>query len=229
MKFSPNGKVLATWGMDNAVRTWNTGSWERQFELMHAQGEQFTYCHDVCFSNDSRILVSASSDKTVRVWNTETGQPRAAPLPHPDWVFSAALSPNGQQILTACRDHMARLWEWRTGKLVCPALPHHDEVTGATFASAGRFLLTCSIDRTARIWEWKTGKPLTPPLPVAGVGYQIDVAANDDYALVAGHVDPISVIRLASYSEPTDQRKAESLLILGELLSGKHFTTAEVL
>ena len=223
VRFAPSGEFFATWGMGNTVQIWRTEAATPLHELQHDQGEEDTYCHDVCFSADSRLVVTASSDQTVRIWSVATGEPEVAPLQHPDWVFSARLSPNGRQVLTACRDHMARLWDLQSGELVCPALPHEDEVFGVDFSPDGSFLFTSSKDRTARIWEGKTGKPLTPRLKLRGYGYQITVAAGGNFAVVAGLMQNVRVFHLGSFLAPTGSSSldAMSLLHLSEILAGQ--------
>jgi WD40 repeat protein len=54
--------------------------------------------------------VTASDDKTARVWDAETGKTTAVLAGHAGPVWSAAFSPDGQQVVTASDDTTARIW-----------------------------------------------------------------------------------------------------------------------
>jgi WD40 repeat protein len=216
VRFSPEGQSVIAWGMDTAVRAWETATGKaRDVVFMHGQK-----CHDARFSADGRLLATASYDHTARVWDFSTGQPQAEPLQHPDWVFAARFSPDGRFLLTACRDGMARLWDWQTGRLVCPPFQHDSEVFDAAFTPDGRWVITASHDLTARIWEWHTGKPVTPSLGLGGMGLSIAVPPDGRRAIVAGFGNTIRAFHLAEL-QPPENVSADELCLRAEVLSGQ--------
>jgi WD40 repeat protein len=70
VRFSPDGKRLATASADGTVRLWNADNGQEVLTL-RAHTDPV---NDVCFSPDGTRLASASDDGTVRLWDADKGQ-----------------------------------------------------------------------------------------------------------------------------------------------------------
>ncbi len=68
LKFSPDGKLLASGGMKD-IHLWNT---ETGKESRILKGHR-SRVYSLTFSNDGKLLASGSWDGSVRIWNTENG------------------------------------------------------------------------------------------------------------------------------------------------------------
>ena len=67
VKYSSDGKFLASAGADKSILVWDPFEGKQRATLEgHAQGVS-----DVSWSYDSRFLASGSDDNTVRVWDVE--------------------------------------------------------------------------------------------------------------------------------------------------------------
>jgi WD40 repeat protein/serine/threonine protein kinase len=96
-----------------------------------------------------------------------------ATLPHADWVWDVAFSPDSHTILTGSKDKTARLWDAVTGQPSGPTLQHEYPVWAVAFSPDGRTLLTgCGTDDglhgAAQLWDAATGQALGPPLATEG-------------------------------------------------------------
>ena len=70
VRFSPDGKRLASTSRDGTVKLWNVHDGTELFTLRGFTG----VVNRVEFSPDGRRLATAGSDRTVRLWDVETGQ-----------------------------------------------------------------------------------------------------------------------------------------------------------
>jgi WD40 repeat protein len=65
--FSPDGKLLASWGGDEStIRLWQVGSWKLLAEL---QGHGHAAVRALAFSPDSKLLASGGADGSILLWD----------------------------------------------------------------------------------------------------------------------------------------------------------------
>ena len=65
LDFSPDGRRLASGGLDFVVRVWDM---DRLEQVLALEGHEDSL-RDVVFSPDGTMLASCGSDGTVRVWD----------------------------------------------------------------------------------------------------------------------------------------------------------------
>jgi len=215
VKFSPDGRSLVAWGLDNAAHVWDPDTRTPRYGPLEHKNK----CHDVQFSRDGRHLATASYDHTARVWDVETGRPLTAPIMHPDRVFTATFSPDGQHLLTARRSGSWRVYDWRKETLVCPAFPLNGENYAAAFTPNGHWVVTAD-GATMRAWEWHTGKWVTPPVELGGLGLGLAITPDGNRALVAGLAGTIDALALTDLARREDLI-TEDLSLLAELVAAQ--------
>jgi len=181
--FSPDGKTAAATGAapgnpgglangpqgDGLVAEWNggTGKLLAKPTVLRGGGEAI----DVAFAaHGTTVVVTQFSNKAAIVdparrkvlarWN---GSPTA------QYMFGAALSPDGTRVATADLEGYLRVWNASTGKQVLPAIRASAAyLYSAAWSSDGSRLVTAGSDATVRLYDASTGQPIGTPLPAPG-------------------------------------------------------------
>lgn len=204
VRFSPDGKWIATASADNRARIWDA---ESQRELAHVDHRGIVW--SIAFAADGMAVASTSSDGTARIWEPTTGREMLPPLVHTAPVGGIAFSPDGAWIATACNDMIARIWDSATGGEVV-RLPHKHRVRDIAFSPEGARVATACRDKTARIWHAVTGEELTRIThddKVNAVSFNSDGAllatgSADSTARIWDAVSGAESVRLAHHVEP---------------------------
>jgi len=148
LAFSPDGRMLASAGLDKMVILWDVG--QRQ-ALATLRGHNDWVSH-LSFSPDGRMLASASSDNTVILW--DVGQRKALETlrGHEDDVNHLSFSPDGRMLASASDDKTAILWDVGQRKALATLRGHESLVRHLSFSPDGRTLASASDDNTVILW-----------------------------------------------------------------------------
>jgi WD40 repeat protein len=163
--FSPDGKLLASAGVDKQILVWEIATGR----LLHQIKDQPFRAAALAFSPDSATLASGGGDRRINLWDMATGQLRGSLTGHRDWIVAIAFSPNGKTIASAScnwgfhRGHNWelpagsspekcewRLWDLESGKLL-RTVTDKGRMLSLAFAPSGTSLV-CGIDGEARLY-----------------------------------------------------------------------------
>jgi len=179
IKFSPDGKLLATARYDRTARLWRTADGSSAGPpLTHRDGVS-----SVAFSPDGKLVATASWDHTARLWRTADCAPHGSPFTHEAGVTSLAFSPDGTLLATASYDKTARLWRAADSTSIGNPMAHQNWLTDVAFSADGKLLATASYDHTARLWRSSDGASIGPPL--THQGSVVTLAFSPDSKLLA--------------------------------------------
>ncbi|MEG3911799.1 AAA-like domain-containing protein [Microcoleus sp. w1-18aA5] len=172
--FSPNRQILATAGIDDTVRMWNS-SGKKIAEWKALQRS----VNMVNFSPNGNFLATAGRDSTVKIWNL-SGKNISTLKGIQGSVTSISFSPEGKLLAAAGIDSYAAIWDLsKLPQLVSPSqkLPGHNGlVRSVNFSPKGDFITTLDGKSTVRLWNL-SGK-LKKTLPVQAIGISFTPAQH---------------------------------------------------
>ena len=172
LAFSPDGQILASGNIDSTISLWHLNTGKVRSTLKGHGWEVYS----IAFSADGQILVSGGFDGAVKIWNWRKEkllQTLNRPSPSDwagslvslfdysvGWIYSVAISPDGQTVASGGYEQPVTLWDTGTGKRLRILTEHSGAVYSLAFSPNGKILASGGEDSTVRIWNYRTGELL---------------------------------------------------------------------
>jgi RNA polymerase sigma factor (sigma-70 family) len=159
LALSPDGRQLASRGLDGAVRVWDfrSGKEVTSFPLLRSGSWNDT----VVYSPDGKYLAAStyldgSGDSVLLVWDAATWREIRRFGINNGRVGTIAWSPDGKT-LAGIAGAIIRIWNAETGAELRRLAGHTDDVEKIAFSPDGKLLASGSRDASIRLWDVATG------------------------------------------------------------------------
>ena len=151
MRYSPDGKWIASASADATIKVWDAATGYH----VHTMQGHLAGISTIAWSPDSNTIASGSDDKTIRLWNRRRGRPYpTALLGHHNYVYSLAFSPKGNMLVSGSFDEAIFLWDLRARRHMRSLPAHSDPVGGVDFIKDGTLVCSCSTDGLMYVYSW---------------------------------------------------------------------------
>jgi WD40 repeat protein len=150
LAFSPDGKLLASGGLDGLLLLWETASGQKVHELAGYSPRNSL----LAFSPDGTTVAAGGEDGSINFWDVTSGEPRESLRGHTGPVRAVAYSPDGRTLASAGSDKTVR-WIDLASRRSLQVFQGNTSFTHLAFSPDGRTLAAVgdAPEKTVRLWD----------------------------------------------------------------------------
>jgi WD40 repeat protein/uncharacterized caspase-like protein len=148
IKYSPDGKLIASASWDKTIKIWDT----RSGNLINTLKGHQDGINSIAFSSDSQTLISGSEDKTIKLWDLTNFKLIKTLKEHTDSIKAVTVSPDNNLIASAGYDNTIKLWTI-AGELLQTINAHNLAINSLQFTPDSKTLASASWDNTVKLWS----------------------------------------------------------------------------
>ncbi|MDQ2920644.1 MAG: caspase family protein, partial [Acidobacteriota bacterium] len=160
MTFSPDGRTLATGGVESKS-TFDLAAMMRTASGQPGQkGQKKSSKNPPSDPQDLLKSMKVEAVGQVVLWDVSTGQELGALKGHGKGVTSVAFSSDGRLLASGSTDNTIRIWDLATKSELRTLTGHSSNIESIDFSPDGRLLASASDDGSTFLWDANTGEQL---------------------------------------------------------------------
>lgn len=155
LAYSPDGRILASAGLDNLIHLWNMKKHKKRTTLTG----HIDWVTALAFSIDNNILASGDINGIIKFWDVNTGNEIETLQAHRSSISSMVFAPDKLTMVSGSDDGSIRIWNIHTGQeLKTIATEHTKWVKNIAFNEDNENLTSVAFNGTVQNWNMKTGR-----------------------------------------------------------------------
>jgi WD40 repeat protein len=182
---APDGRQLAMWGADGALRLWDGIAGKATGPLL-AKGQDNPVC-SLAYSPDGKLLAVGFEDGAIRLFNVESAEELRRWEGHQEAVTALAFSANGATLLSGGGDGAVRQWRTADGSQMHAFAGWQGRIRALAASPDGAAVASSGADRRVHLWDAATGREERP----------LETGAGEQITTVAFSADGRSVVSLS--------------------------------
>lgn len=153
--FSPDGKKVASSGLDNSVRLWDITRGKEIFTLLIREAY---FINNVAFTTDGKNLISGGGDNQVKIIDAASGKILNILKQVESPIESVCISSDGSRIVAARRDGLIDLWDLHSHTMIYRINTGEKPVQAICFSPDGKYFASADGIGLIKVWNAKTGE-----------------------------------------------------------------------
>ncbi len=218
VRYSPDGKTIATSGEDGTVRFWNAETGEAGPKWPPAEYPVMS----IAFSPDGSLLALALGDETrvtqpgpVQVWDIATATKKHDLTEHEKVANSVEFSPDGKYLISTSADEKVNVYDIASGKALGYFDGHGRPTNSALFLAGTETIVSGSGGRAkgnnfVMVWTRKDGEKLAEVEPQKARISSLALSP-DNKTLVTGSYD--NTVAFLDLAKVLESRKPEAPVV----------------
>ncbi len=154
LSLSPDGKFLATAGVDASLHVWDV---EAGKEICNPLLD-YNGFRGPAWTTDGKNVLAVFCKDVLLIWDFQNDTLRKYPIAV-EWGFRISISPDNKYLAFAGSGAYSALLDFKTGEILAK-LPQENSSAAVQFSPDGNTLATAGHARKLYLWEVPTGKPL---------------------------------------------------------------------
>ncbi len=153
--FSPDGKNVASSGLDNSVRLWDITTGKEIFTLLIREAY---FINNVVFTPDGKNLISGGGDNQVKIIDAGSGKILSILKQVESPIESVCISADGSRLVAARRDGLIDLWDLHSHTLIYRINTGDKPVQAICFSPDGKYFASADGLGLLKLWNVETGE-----------------------------------------------------------------------